>query len=118
MCNFDPKIFFPVNSTKNKKFWVNLTKIKVDYNKKKNKNLHFQIIKTLKPDVYELYLKGANNIVKNGIACVPNFKTSEFLNSLFTDPNKEYYVECSLNEKFKKWQPLKASTFMSQADEL
>ena len=47
-----------------------MKKIKVDYNKNKNKNIHFKIVKTLKPDVYELYLKGANNIVKNGIACV------------------------------------------------
>ena len=58
------------------------------------------------------------NIVKNGIACVPNLKTSEFLNKLITDTDKEYFVECSLNEKFKKWQPIKESTFMSQADEL
>ncbi len=95
-----------------------MKQIKVNYNKKMNKNIHFKIVKTLKPDVYELYLKSANNIVKNGIACVPNLKTSEFLNKLIIDTEKEYFVECSLNEKFKKWQPIKESTFMSQSDEL
>lgn len=90
----------------------------IDYNKKVNKNIHFKIVKTLKPDVYELYLKGNNNIVKNGIACIPDFKTSEFINDMFEQDKEEFFVECSLNDKFKKWQPIKESTFMSLATEL
>ena len=95
-----------------------MKQIKVDYNKKVNKNIHFKIVKTMKPDVYELYLKGSNNIIKNGIACIPDFKTSELMNDMFDTNLEEYFVECKMNEKFKKWQPIKESTFMSQSDEL
>ena len=45
-------------------------------------------------------------------------RTSEFLNKLFVNDDKEYFVECSMNEKFQKWQPIKESSFMSQADEI
>ena len=79
----------------------------------KKETLNFAIQKTLKRDVYDLYLQGPNNIVKQGIACVPNLKTSQMLRDLFneltssTSDHTDLRVECKYNEKFKKWEPLK-----------
>ena len=61
----------------------------------------------MKRDVYDLYLQGPNNIVKKGIACVPNLKSSLMLRELFNDSLEDTIVECKYNQKFKKWQPLK-----------
>ncbi len=72
----------------------------------KKTTLNFMIQKTLKRDVYELYLQGDNNIVKQGIACVPNLKCSQMLRDLFNEFTDEIIVECKYNLKFKKWEPL------------
>tara|TARA_B100000963_G_scaffold361830_1_gene400099 strand:- start:265 stop:1224 length:960 start_codon:yes stop_codon:yes gene_type:complete len=77
---------------------------------KSKATLYFLIQKTLKRDVYELYLQGPNNIVKLGIAAVPNLKCSQMLRELFTENTCDVYVECKYNEKFKKWEPLKPTT--------
>lgn len=69
--------------------------------------LNFLIMKTLKSDVYDLYLQGPNNIVKQGIACIPNLQCSEMIRELFEEStDTDIRVECKYNEKFKKWQPL------------
>ena len=70
--------------------------------KVKKDTLNFMIQKTLKSDVYELYLQGPNNIVKHGIACVPNLKCSLMLRDLFSDDTETVCVECKYNNKFKK----------------
>ena len=72
----------------------------------KKTTLNFMVQKTLKRDVYELYLQGDNNIVKQGIACVPNLKCSQMLRDLFNEFTDEIIVECKYNLKFKKWEPL------------
>ena len=69
----------------------------------------FQIQKTLKRDVYELYLQGPNNIVKQGIACIPNLKCSQMVRNLFSEPCDQLKVECKYNDKFKKWEPINQS---------
>lgn len=71
----------------------------------KKNTLNFMIQKTMKRDVYELYLQGPNNIVKHGIACVPNLKCSQLLRDLFNETTDEVIVECKFNLKFKKWEP-------------
>ena len=65
----------------------------------------------MKRDVYDLYLQGPNNIVKHGIACIPNLKCSQMLRLLFeeTMDEQDLCVECRYNEKFEKWQPLSKS---------
>ena len=74
---------------------------------KQTKNtLNFMIQKTMKRDVYELYLQGPTNIVKHGIACVPNLKCSQLLRSLCNELSDELIVECKFNPKFKKWEPI------------
>tara|TARA_B110000285_G_scaffold231613_1_gene300734 strand:+ start:2800 stop:3765 length:966 start_codon:yes stop_codon:yes gene_type:complete len=72
----------------------------------------FRIMKTMKPDVYELYLKDNDNLVKKGIALVQTTGLSHKLLSFFENKNQmsEVKVECKLNEEFKKWVPLKLSS--------
>ena len=81
--------------------------------KKNNKNiLNFKIMKTMKPEVYELYLNGKDTINKVDYAYIPNIVTSEYLHNLFEnkEPEKDIIIECEYNNYFKKWQPLKETT--------
>jgi len=86
----------------------------------KNDTLNFKLLKTMKRDVYDLYLQGPTNIVKQSIACIPNLKTSQLVRELLkNDDGGGICVECKYNEKFKKWQPLRLSTeIVSRVDEL
>ena len=95
-------------------------KISVSTNKNKNKHKHnvlakdiftFRIMKTMKPDVYELYLMEGDNLIKKGIALVQTTELSHKLLSFFEnkDQMSEVKVECKLNEEFNKWVPLKLS---------
>ena len=65
----------------------------------------------MKPDVYELYLKDEDNLVKKGIALVQTTKLSHKLFSFFKDKDQlsEVKVECVYNDNFKKWVPIKLS---------
>ena len=86
--------------------------------KVKKDTVNFMIQKTLKSDVYELYLQGSNNIIKHSIACVPNLKCSLMLRKLFSDDSETIYVECKYNEKFKKWEPINKSDKISMYSEI
>ena len=68
-------------------------------------------MKTMKSDVYELYLSNGDNIVKQDIALVQTILLSHTLLSYFEDKNydDEILVECKLNEKFNKWEPISLS---------
>jgi hypothetical protein len=79
--------------------------------KVKKDTLIFLIKKTLKRDVYDLYLQGNNNIVKHGIACIPNLKCSLMVRNLFNSVcgDSDINVECRFNKKFDKWEPLQKS---------
>ena len=71
----------------------------------------FRIMKTMKPDVYELYLKDEENLVKKGIALVQTTELSHKLFSFFKNKDQlsEVKVECVFNNDFKKWVPIKLS---------
>ena len=83
--------------------------------------LNFLIKQTLKRDVYDLYLQGPTNIVKHGIACIPNLKCSQMLRLMFEEVVDELdlCVECRFNKKFEKWEPLhKSKEPMSKVDDV
>jgi hypothetical protein len=72
--------------------------------------------KTSTPDVYELYeaentseLTGTenltHNLVKEGIAHIPNMSTSHYFRNIFRNKNM-IKVNCIRSEKFNKWIPL------------
>ena len=71
----------------------------------------FRIMKTMKPDVYELYLSKNDSLIKSGIALVQNTQLSHILLSWFQDKDydSEILVECKFNEYFKKWEPISLS---------
>jgi len=97
----------------------------------------FQVCADIQFDIYHLYVYGKNkSLVYYNVACIPNIKTSIFMNSLFrnikenknidyieesdneddfeniaedkyVDLNKTINMVCVFNSKFKKWVPLK-----------
>ena len=71
----------------------------------------FRIMKTMKSDVYELYLSKNDSLMKHGIALVQTTVLSHSLLSWFQ--GKEFddptFVECKYNEFFKKWEPISLS---------
>ena len=71
----------------------------------------FRIMKTMKPDVYELYSAKDDSLIKNGIALVQNTLLSHSLLTWFQDKDfdSEILVECKYNEYFKKWEPISLS---------
>ena len=71
----------------------------------------FRIMKTMKPDVYELYLTNGDNLIKQDIALVQTTLLSHGLLSWFNDKNydDEVLVECKYNDFFKKWEPVSLS---------
>ena len=75
-------------------------------------NVVFKILKTDIPDIYNLYCNdnsGKGNIVKHGIALVPNIKISHYLYNMFKDnPNQlDMRVECRFSKIFEKWTPIR-----------
>ena len=109
--------FIPIRNKHRKLLYLFSDKDKKE--KKKSSTLSFQIEKTMFPDVYDLYLNNNGNKIKHGIACVPNYEKSVFLNELF-DKNvgNIIYVECEYNLKFKKWEPIKSSKFLSNISDI
>jgi hypothetical protein len=82
-----------------------------DYKKVNSVNkslISFRIIKTVKPDIYELYLynEQRSSIIKHSYASVKNIEKSQWLKEL-TEKNDECIVECKFNQRFNKWEPVK-----------
>ena len=71
----------------------------------------FRIMKTMKPDVYDLYLSNGDNIIKQNIALVQTTLLSHTLLQYFENKNydDEILVECKFNDNFKKWEPISLS---------
>jgi len=73
-------------------------------------NTVFKILKTDMPDIYNLYTyDNKNNLVKYGIALVPNIKISHYLyNGFKENPNNlDMRVECKFSTIFNKWTPVR-----------
>jgi len=68
----------------------------------------FRIMKTMKSDVYELYLKDDDDLIKIGIALVQNIELSHKLFQYFENKEQidEVKVECKYDSKFQKWIPV------------
>lgn len=121
MNNFIPKLSYKIRG-------VYLIPMKVEYSNilylfpkdfKINKEyLVFRILQTLKPDVYELYLKNNDSIQKIGNALVQTIKNSHNLVNYFKE-DEEVYVKCKLNKSFNKWEPFeKTNELISSINDL
>jgi hypothetical protein len=73
-------------------------------------NVVFKILKTDIPDIYNLYCidPSTSNLVKYGIALVPNIRISHYLSNGFKDDanNLDRLVECRFSKIFEKWTPV------------
>ena len=94
----------------------------------------FKVMADIKPDIYKLYCLENNKFIFYGIAMIPDYKTSVFMNHLFrkikenknldlleesddeeefenisedkyVDLNKEVIMNCVYIDKFRKWKP-------------
>jgi len=75
-----------------------------------NKNfLNFKITTTMKPEVYELYLKDKDTISKIGTSHISGIKNSQYIKTLFLneDESTDIIVQCEYNKFFEKWTPIK-----------
>jgi hypothetical protein len=74
-------------------------------------NVVFKILKTDIPDIYNLYCieSSTSNLVKYGIALVPNIRISHYLyNGFKSDVNNlDQLVECRFSKIFEKWTPIR-----------
>lgn len=74
-------------------------------------NVVFKILKTDIPDIYNLYCLESStaNLVKYGIALVPNIRISHYLyNGFKGNANSlDQHVECRFSKIFEKWTPVR-----------
>lgn len=74
-------------------------------------NVVFKILKTDIPDIYNLYCLESStaNLVKYGIALVPNIRISHYLyNGFKGNANSlDQRVECRFSKIFEKWTPVR-----------
>ena len=74
-------------------------------------NVVFKILKTDIPDIYNLYCieSSTTNLVKYGIALVPNIRISHYLYNGFKGDanNLDRLVECRFSKIFEKWTPIR-----------
>lgn len=99
-------------------------KLKIDY--KRFKEVNFEIRKTSKPDVYELWLFNEDNqSYKYGIASIPTRQCSEMVKTWFADREESVesnsnddpqdqseepiIVSCQYIKSFSKWKPIEMS---------
>ena len=125
-------------SKKEKAVNFDTVEIKYDYSKPQYKYpTVFQVTADIQFDIYHLFCYGlSNKPIYYGIAGIPNYKTSVFMNSLFrkikenvnldaieesddeeefedmtedkfVDIQKTLLIECTFNNKFKKWIPMR-----------
>lgn len=69
-----------------------------------SKNIAFQFVKTLKPDIYDLYVIDGDDKVKVGIPNISNMKISKMVRKKLKENEMECFIECSLQNN--KWTPL------------
>lgn len=80
--------------------------------------LVFRVLKTLKPDVYELYLKKNDSIQKQGIALIQNIKLSHQMAD-YSKGEDDLYMKCKFNKDFNKWVPYeKTNELISSVQDL
>ena len=81
-------------------------------------NIILKIKQTGKSDIYELYCNNRDDEHKLGIACIPNLRTSKLIRSIFekSEEKNNIFVNCKLNEKFGKYEPISVSESNSMTD--
>jgi len=73
----------------------------------KDNNISFQFVKTLKPDIYDLYIQDGDDKVKVGIPSISNMRSSKLVRNIMKKNELECYIECAFKDS--KWIPEKAA---------
>jgi len=74
----------------------------------KDKGQMMRLMKTMKPDVYEVYSVDQGTLRKQGIALVQTTQCSDMLWNSFQGKSQsdEVWIECIYDKTFSKWTPL------------
>lgn len=65
----------------------------------------FKVLKTDKPDIYQLYHMEKKQPKFNSIALIPNMKISKMMNALFKDNQLDCKMRCTYSKIFERWTP-------------
>lgn len=102
------KMLYLIDKLYNKSQNINTHKVnKKIQHEKSNRNNTFRLVKTAKPDVYDLYKKSTDNeYIREGILLVQTMKESHLLAEYFRNKNctDEVLIECDYNNYFNKWK--------------
>ena len=81
---------------------------KMDSSTKVAETRLLRIMKTMKPDVYEVYSETNDSMKKLGLALVQTKDASQRLKDAFEGktPTSEVRLECAFHDRFKKWYPV------------
>ena len=79
--------------------------VTISIKKNNSSEIEFYMKKTNVPDVYELYDTDESSLIKEGIAHIPNIKTSHYFKNIFEDKNM-IKINCIKSDKFNKWVPI------------
>jgi len=74
-------------------------------NSSPDSQVNLQLKRTKIPDVYDIYCKNNDELVKKGIAHIPNMKTSHMCQDYFKN-NETKLFKCTYYKKFLKWIPI------------
>jgi hypothetical protein len=77
----------------------------------KSKYIILGIMKTINPEIYNVYCNKSGELYTYGIAHIGSLRKSKLILSIFEDLglNEVVNMECEYSEKFKKWEPIKIS---------
>jgi hypothetical protein len=99
--NYSGKFYIYVNDSE----FDNIKSNQLQINTNLNSQCEFIIKKTKIPDVYELFFESSYGHVKEGIAHIPNMKTSKYCKELLKCQDM-IKIKCVKSIKFNKWVPL------------
>ncbi len=77
-----------------------------ELNENKENKEEFLMIKTNKPEIYELYKKDNGNNIQTGYAYIRNIEMSKKVNSLFDKETYQINIHCKYNKIFQRWEPI------------
>jgi len=79
-----------------------------------DKRVIFQFLKTLKPDIYDIYVQDGGDKIKVGIPSIPNMRVSKLVRKAMKDREMECFIECAFKDS--KWIPEKVSDHIDTFD--
>lgn len=92
--------FVPIKPSYSKMLYLFTNKEKLE------NNGEFLMIKTNKPEIYELYKKENDDNIQSGYAYIRNIEMSKKIYNLFKDGKEQINICCKYNKIFQRWEPI------------